>query len=458
MKPLLDEGDADSDVLALAGEVYMRNGDMAEAERYFAKAAALDPKNSSKRTAVALSHMAMGDSERGLRELEEVAATDTGIRADLALIMANIQQRKFDAALAAIAALEKKQPDKPLPHNLRGAVLLAKGDHGGRAGELRARGCAGPGRFRGGGEPRQARSCGQEAGRMRRRGSKRSWPRTRRTCGRCSRLAELRAQAGGTPDEVAALIGKAVAADPTSSAPRLALISHYLRSKEPKKAVAAAQDALAALPDRADILYAAGQAQQAAGETNQAIATYNKLAQLRPGSPLPFMRMPKCRWPRRTTTPRCRACARRWRSSRISSRRSVPSSQSICSAGRTKEALAVAREVQKQRPKESVGYILEGDIHASKKAWSDAVAAYRNGLKQAGTTDLAIRLDAALRASGSDVRGRQIRGVVAQGSSEGSRVPQLSGAERRWQRRTMRGAPRRVQGRCWSRSRTMSWR
>ncbi len=61
----------------------------------------------------------------------------------------------------------------------------------------------------------------------------------------------------------------------------------------------------------------------------------------------------------------------------------------------------MARDMQKQRPKESAGYMLEGDIHASKKAWTEAAAAYRNGLKQVGTTDLAIRLYAALRAGGS---------------------------------------------------------
>src|SRR6476469_9946214 len=43
-------------------------------------------------------------------------------------------------------------------------------------------------------------------------------------------LAELRAQNSGTTDEVTAMIGKAVAADPTSVVPRLALINYYLRS------------------------------------------------------------------------------------------------------------------------------------------------------------------------------------------------------------------------------------
>ena len=69
-------------------------------------------------------------------------------------------------------------------------------------------------------------------------------------------------------------------------------------------------------------------------------------------------------------------------------------------SGRTDEALAAAREVQKRRPKESAGYILEGNIHVSKKAWSEAATAYRAGLNQAGTTDLAVDLHSVLLAAG----------------------------------------------------------
>jgi hypothetical protein len=43
-----------------------------------------------------------------------------------------------------------------------------------------------------------------------------------------------------------ALIAKAIAADPAAANPRLALIGLHLTKKDPKKAVAAAQDALAA--------------------------------------------------------------------------------------------------------------------------------------------------------------------------------------------------------------------
>ncbi len=50
-------------------------------------------------------------------------------------------------------------------------------------------------------------------------------------------------------------------------------------------------------------------------------------------------------------------------------------------AGRLPQAVAVAREIQKQRPKQPVGYLFEGDIYASKKSWTEAIAAYRAGLK-----------------------------------------------------------------------------
>ena len=57
--------------------------------------------------------------------------------------------------------------------------------------------------------------------------------------------------------------------------------------------------------------------------------------------------------------------------------------------------------MQKQRPKEAVGYLLEGDVHAQSKAWTQAAAAYRAGLKQVDSTDLAIRTHVALRAAKS---------------------------------------------------------
>lgn len=69
-------------------------------------------------------------------------------------------------------------------------------------------------------------------------------------------------------------------------------------------------------------------------------------------------------------------------------------------AGRTAEALRVAKDVQKQRPKEAVGYVLEGDAYVLKKSWNDAAEVYRAGIKQTGATELAVKLHAVLLAGG----------------------------------------------------------
>src|SRR6185295_5473527 len=179
----------------------MQNGNTTEAERVFAKAAALDPKDSNKRTSLALTHIPTGESERGFKELEEAAAADAGIRADLALIAAHTRQRKWDAALKAIDDLEKKQPDKPLPHNLRGAVYAGKG------------------------ETAAARKSFERALQLE--------PADFAAAASLARLdwAELRAQGGGTPDKAPRVTTKAVAADPTTVTSRLVLDNSYLRAK-----------------------------------------------------------------------------------------------------------------------------------------------------------------------------------------------------------------------------------
>ena len=400
MKPLLDEPEPRSDVLALAGEVYVRNGDMAKAATYFEKAAALDPANTRKRTAVALSHMALGDVAKGFREQEAAAAADTGTRADLAVIATLTRQRKYDAALNAIATLEKKQPNTAFPHNLRGEVLVAKRDiPGARASFDRALTI----------EPTNVSATAQLA-RLDFAEGKPDEAKKRfeallakdpKNSKALLMMAALRAKTGGAGEEIATLIGKAVAANPSDPEPRLALIAQHLTAGEPKKSVAAAQEAVTALPDNPDILNALGRAQQIAGDTNSAIATYNRIAQLLPDSATPFMRIAELQM-----------LTKDHKGARESLRKALAVKPDLfeaqrrlvaleLDAGAVPSALAVAREVQKQHPKESVGYLLEGDIHAKKKNWSEAIASYRNGLKVIGTADLAIRLTAALRESGN---------------------------------------------------------
>jgi putative PEP-CTERM system TPR-repeat lipoprotein len=155
------------------------------------------------------------------------------------------------------------------------------------------------------------------------------------------------------------------------------------------------------LPESPEILDAAGRAQQAAEEFNQALATYGKLATLMPNSPQPYLRMAEIQ----VAAKNKEAAMQSLRKALLVKSDSIEAQRGIMmldlDAGRTAEALATARQVQKQRPKEAVGYVLEGDVHALKKSWSEAASAYRTGLKQSGATELAVKLHAVLVAGGS---------------------------------------------------------
>lgn len=400
LQPVLDKIEQDSSMLALAGEVFMQNGDVEKAGEYFAKASALDPENKAKQTSLAISHLAKGDTETAYRELERIASVDTGITADMALISSQLRKRQFDLALKSIDVLEKKQPDNPIAQQLRGTAILGKGDLVAARKSFEEALVKNPAYF-----PAAAALANLDLSAKKPDDAKKRFEavlaKDATNLQAMLALAELQAKTGGKPEEVAALIDKAIVAHPAEATPRLALIGLYLGTKDAKKAVAAAQDALAVLPDRPEILDAAGRAQQAAEDFNQALATYGKLASLKPDSPQPYLRMAEIH----VAAKNKEAALQSLRKALSVKADSLEAQRGIMmlelDAGRTTEALAVAKQVQKQRPKEAVGYVLEGDAHALKKSWGEAAEVFRTGIKQTGATELAVKLHAVLLAGGS---------------------------------------------------------
>ena len=408
LKPVLAQAEGDANTLALAGEVFMMNGDAKQASEYFEKSSRLDPKDARKRTALALTHAATGETDRAFRELEETAASDTGIRADLALIAGHLRRRDHDKALKAIDALEKKQPNHPLPHNLRGGALLGKGDRAGARRSFERALEIDPAFFPAAANLAQLDVADKKPDVARGR-FEAILAKDPKNLQALLALAALRAHTdtrtgaeAARPDpEVVAQIGKAVSAHPTDPTPRLALIQYYLGKNDSKNAVAAAQEALSALPERAEVIDAAGRAYQAAGETHQALTLYRKLASLQPGSPQPYLRIADVYVATKNREGAIEALQKALsiKSDLLEAQRGLVALN--VDAGRHRDAMSIAREVQKQRPKEAIGHALEGDIHASQKKWSEAAAAYREGLTKASSTELAARLHAALAASSS---------------------------------------------------------
>ncbi len=393
LQPALKGDDQDARTNALAGEVFLQNGDMKKAEEYFAKSAQQEPKNSRSRTALALTHLADG------KDSESVAASDTGTTADLALISVHLRRGEFDQALTAIAALEKKQPDKPLASNLRGRTLLAKKDVAGARKAFEHSLELDPTYF-----PSVAAMAALDIGDKNMDAARKRFDavlaKNPQHPQALLALAELRARAGGTKEEVAELINKAITANPTEKTPRLLLVDLYLRSKDNKLALSTAQNAVAAIPDSPDLIDALGRAQLASGDTNQALASFNKASALAPNSPLPYMRMAEANMIAKDKS----AAAQSLRKALDAKPDHLDAQRGLIllalDAKNYTEAANMARTIQKQRPNAVIGYQFEGDVAVVQKKWDVAAEAYSNGLKHGAFPELAAKLHSALNAGG----------------------------------------------------------
>ena len=399
LQPALKGDNVDIATNGLAGEVYLQNDDTKKAEEFFTKATKQDPTNTRVRTSLALTHLVSGKDEAALGELQDIAAADSGIAADLALISANIRRKELDKALKAIDALEKKQPDKPLAANLRGRVLLAKQDIPGARKSFERSVALDPSYF-----PSVASLAALDLAQKKPDDARKRFEavlsKNPKNPQALLALAELRARSGGTKEEVAELMTRAITENPLEKAPRLLLIELHLRSKEYKQALSVAQNAVAAVPDSPELLDALGRAQQLSGDSNQARTTFNKVAGMQPLSPLPQMRLAEA-----NMAVKDKAAAASSLRKALDIKPDFLDAQKglivlAMDAKNYSEATSLARNIQKQRPKEPVGFEYEGDIAANQKQWDLAIEAYRAGLKAAPYAGLAIKLYSAIGASG----------------------------------------------------------
>ncbi len=400
VQPLLkDDITLDATLNALVGQVFLQNGDAKKAEEYFAKSAKQDPKNEKIRTALALTHLAGGRDEAGLAELQDISVSESGTTATMALISAHLRRQEFDKALKAIDALEKKQPDRPLAANLRGRTLLAKKDMAGARKSFERSVQIDP-TFFASVASLAAMDMDEKKPDDARKRFEAVLAKDPKNAQALLAIAELRARSGGPKEEVAALIGRAVTANPTEKTPRLLLVDFHLRNTDFKQAVSAAQSGVAALPDSPEMQDALGRALQASGDINQALAAFNKVATMQPLSPLPQMRLADAHM-----------AAKDKQATAQSLQKALAIKPDLLDAQRGlillavdnknfDEAIRIARSMQKQHPKDPTGYAFEGDVAVSQKKWDAAADVYRAGVKAAPVPGLAVKLHGVLMAGG----------------------------------------------------------
>ena len=395
----IDAEAADAELLTLAGQAYLQDGDAKKAEVLLARASKLDPGNSARRTSLAIAHLRGGKTELALNELRDIASSDEGSTADSQLIGLYLRRREFDQALAAVERMQKKLPGNAVPHELRGTVELARGDRAAARRSFEKAIEISPVFFPAVANLAQLdlQDNQPDAARARFEALLKREPKHLQAL---LALADLKAAAGGSVEEVAALLTGAVRANPAQVGPHRALIDYYLRAQRPQLALAAAQAAVAELPASTDLLEALGRAQQGTGDVNQAIATFRKLAGLLPDSPQPQMRLAAAYLQDKNPD----AAQQAWQQA-LKIQPDYQDAQRAMilynlQAGKTKEALGIAQKLQVQRPNDATGWVFQGDIQAATSQWGGAVEAYRQALKKGPSSLLAVKLHAALLAGG----------------------------------------------------------
>jgi putative PEP-CTERM system TPR-repeat lipoprotein len=399
IEPGLRQAPNDPQLLRVAGEAALSHNDPKKAREYYERAAAVSKSDASVRARLGQVKFAAGDTEGGLRDLESAAEMDPGgMQADLAIISAHLSKREFDKALAIADRLAQKQPKSPLPPTIRGGILGAKGDRKGarasfeKALELQpdylpaARNLA----------RLDIADKQPAAARKRFESIVAKDPKNEQAL---LGLADVQAATGAPPTEVIATVDRAVAANPTALRARLAAIDLRLRMNDAKGAVTAAQAAAAAIPDNAQIVEALGRAQLAAGDTQQAITTYNKLVALQPQSAAALILLGRAQAAGKDYD----AASQTLRKALAMAPAQLNALQGLMAvqiaAGKPEEALAEARALQKERPKDPAGFVLEGEVHLAQKRTNEAITAYGEALKRQDVPGIAVRLHGLLTAA-----------------------------------------------------------
>ena len=273
-------------VQAILAQAYLQLGRYPEAISALDKAIAPGAigGNEFLKRQLALSELQVGDTGKGIQQLQELAARDPGNPdTALQLTVALARSGKFNEALAVTERLAKTQPKSPLPAFYRGLIfgaqvnLAAASTALGQALSI---------------DPKFIPALYYRAGIAMARGSPEDGIKDLQqilaqdpaNVPAYMKLAQI-ALDNDRDAEVAALLGKAIKAAPKDPTPRLALANYQISRANYQEAQATVRDLLQVSPNNAEGLHLRGDIQFAIGAKSEAVETFRLLVAKHPESP-----------------------------------------------------------------------------------------------------------------------------------------------------------------------------
>lgn len=404
LRPRLTHDDPPAELLAIAGTAHMMKGEFAKSEAALEAATRAAPQGASAiRLGLAMLRLSTGKEAQGFQDLQTLAAEErAGHNALLALISSRMRMGQADKALEDIATLSKKDPANPMGPYLRGQVEV------GRRNNAAARAAFGEALQR---DPQHfqsatalaamdlAEGAGNESARSRYQRVLSANPKHLQARLAMIRLQELEGASGA---QLRASLAALIRDVPSAAEPRVALVRSLLAEGAKKQALAAAQDAAAALPLQAEVLDILGRCQIVNEEPNQALSTFGRWVNAQPRNPLPLLRIAEVR-----------EASKDYDAATESLKQALTLDPHHLEAQRAlmrlalkrnnfDSALGLARGMQLWPPQKLIGHILEGEIEATRKAWAAARRAFGIALElEPRAAPVAVRMHQLLVSSGN---------------------------------------------------------
>jgi putative PEP-CTERM system TPR-repeat lipoprotein len=407
-QPLIDRGIRNAPLLAIAGEAALRRNQTAQAVDLLSRAAELEPTNAQTRLNLGVASLARGNLQAGFSELEKAIALDpTSSQADLVLIGERLRRSDWPAALKAVEQYAQRNPKQALPSNLKGTVLLAQGNTEAARASFEDALKKEPGFFPAVSNLVRLDLTDAQPDRARTRLEAFTQKYPKEVNATLALVTLLRSQ-NASGDLILSHLRKAYQDNPGSSELLIALSVELVAQKRTAEAIPLVQQAVAQQPEDLRLLELLGNLYRNNKDNQQAIETFSRIVRIKPDLAVGHMKLAQVKSELGDHAGAAASFKRagELEDGKLESRFGM--ARAMVQEGRRDEALRIARDLQKNQPKNSAGLMLEGDLLASEQRWKEAAAIYRRAFGVERTAIGAAREHQALLRAGDTAQAASV--------------------------------------------------
>lgn len=388
---------ADPQLLALLGEAYRQKQDLAKARYYFGLAAQKAPYDSRIKTSLGLTQLLSGDMSEALAQLESLTGGDGG-QGDELLATSLLAAGQYDKALQVVKRLENTQPRKALTFNLKGSILLAKGQAAEARNEFQHAVRLQPDYL----------PAAMNLAQLDARAGKLDQARAHllqvikhnpKNADAPLALAELE-MSSGYPVEARRWLEKAAQAQPGSFKPTYTQARLTFGSGDFKQAIPQLQAALKLAPEHAEAMNMLAYAYLQTGQQPEALSLYSRLLGMFPRSAQAQFNLSLAQ----TSSGNLAGAEISLKKALALDPELAPAQLGLAALqlkqGRSAEALQLGLQIQKHSPKAAEGYLIEGDAHHKLQRYAAASVAFEKAYQLRADSAALLKWQNALRAQG----------------------------------------------------------